>query len=84
MAKCWYIIQTYSNCENKVAESIREQVKHRGLDHLFDQIIVPTEKVVEVRHGEKHATERKFFPGYLLAKVELTTRPINSSGTRQR
>ena len=72
MAKRWYIIHAYSNFENKVAASIREQVKHRGLEHLFEEIIVPTEKVVEVRHGQKHATERKFFPGYVLTKVELT------------
>ena len=72
MAKRWYIIHAYSNFENKVAESIREQAKHRHLDQLFEEIIVPTEKVVEVRHGQKHATERKFFPGYVLAKVELT------------
>ena len=72
MAKRWYIIQTLSNFESKVADTIREQAKHRHLDHLFEEIIVPTEKLVEVRHGQKHATERKFFPGYVLAKVELT------------
>jgi hypothetical protein len=70
MAKRWYIIHAYSNFETKVAESIREQAKHRHLDHLFEEIIVPTEKLVEVRHGQRHATERKFFPGYVLAKVE--------------
>jgi hypothetical protein len=69
MAKRWYIIHAYSNFENKVADSIREQAKHRHLDHLFEEIIVSTEKVVEVRHGQKHSTERKFFPGYVLAKV---------------
>jgi Transcription termination factor nusG len=68
----WYIIHAYSNFENKVADAIREQAKHRHLDHLFEEIIVPTEKLIEVRHGQKHATERKFFPGYVLAKVELT------------
>jgi transcription termination/antitermination protein NusG len=72
MAKRWYIIQTLSNFESKVADAIREQAKHRHLDHLFEEIIVPTEKLVEVRHGQKYATERKFFPGYVLAKVELT------------
>jgi transcription termination/antitermination protein NusG len=72
MAKRWYIIHAYSNFENKVADSIREQAKHRHLDHLFEEIIVPTEKLVDVRHGQKHATERKFFPGYVLAKMELT------------
>ena len=72
MAKRWYIIHALSNFETKVADAIREQAKHRHLDHLFEEIIVPTEKLVEVRHGQKHATERKFFPGYVLAKVELT------------
>ena len=72
MAKRWYIIHAYSNCESKVADSIREQAEHRHLDHLFEEIIVPIEKLVEVRHGQKHATERKFFPGYVLAKVELS------------
>jgi transcription termination/antitermination protein NusG len=72
MAKRWYIIQTLSNFESKVADTIREQAKHRHLDHLFEEIIVPMEKLVEVRHGQKQATERKFFPGYVLAKVELT------------
>ena len=72
MAKRWYIIHAYSNFENKVADSIREQAKHRHLDHLFEDIIVPTEKLVDVRHGQKHATERKFFPGYVLAKMDLT------------
>jgi transcriptional antiterminator NusG len=72
MAKRWYIIHAYSNFENKVADSIRELTKQRHLDHLFEEIIVPTEKVVEVRHGQKYTTERKFFPGYVLAKVELT------------
>jgi transcription termination/antitermination protein NusG len=72
MAKRWYIIHAYSNCESKVADSIREQAEHRHLDHLFEAIIVPIDKLVEVRHAQKHATERKFFPGYVLAKVELT------------
>jgi transcription termination/antitermination protein NusG len=72
MAKRWYIIHAFSNFENKVADSIREQAKHRHLDYLFEQIIVPTEKLVDVRHGQKYATERKFFPGCVLAKMELT------------
>ena len=72
MAKRWYIVHAYSNFEKKVAESIREQAKQRGLADLFDEILVPTEKVVEVRRGRKVDTERKFFPGYVLAKVDLT------------
>ena len=72
MAKRWYIVHAYSNFERKVAESIREQAKQRHLDHLFDEILVPTEKVVEVRRGRKVDAERKFFPGYVLVKMDLT------------
>ena len=72
MAKRWYIVHAYSNFENKVAESIREQAKQRGLEELFEQIMVPKEKVTEVRRGRKVDTERKFFPGYVLVKMELT------------
>jgi transcriptional antiterminator NusG len=72
MSKRWYIVHAYSNFENKVAESIREQAKQRHLDHLFDEILVPKEKVTEVRRGRKVDAERKFFPGYVLVKMELT------------
>ena len=72
MTKRWYIVHAYSNFEKKVADSIREQVKQRHLDTLFDEILVPTEKVVEVRRGRKVDAERKFFPGYVLVKCELT------------
>jgi transcriptional antiterminator NusG len=72
MAKRWYIVHAYSNFENKVAESIREQAKQRGLADLFEDIMVPKEKVVEVRRGRKVDAERKFFPGYVLVKMDLT------------
>ena len=72
MAKRWYVIHAYSNFEKKVAESIREQAKQRGLGDLFDEILVPIEKVTEVRRGKKVDAERKFFPGYVLAKMDMT------------
>jgi transcriptional antiterminator NusG len=68
----WYIIHAYSNFEKKVAESIEEQVRQKGLEHLIEQILVPLEKVVEVRRGRKVDAERKFFPGYILARMEMT------------
>jgi transcriptional antiterminator NusG len=70
--KRWYIVHAYSNFENRVAESIREQAQARGLAQHFEQVLVPTEKVVEVRRGRKVDAERKFFPGYVLVKCELT------------
>jgi len=72
MTKRWYIVHAYSNFEKKVAESIREQAAQRGLAEKFDEVMVPTEQVVEVRRGRKVNTERKFFPGYVLVKCDLT------------
>ena len=68
----WYIVHAYSNFEKKVAESIREQAKSQGLEETFSDILVPTEDVVEIRRGRKVNAERKFFPGYVLVKMELT------------
>ena len=72
MTKRWYIVQAYSNFEQKVAELIREQAKQRHLEHCSMKILVPKEKVVEVRRGRKVDAERKFFPGYVLVKMDLT------------
>lgn len=72
MAKRWYIVHAYSNFEKKVAESIREKAQATGLSDLFEEILVPTEKVVEVRRGRKVDAERKFFPGYVLVKMDMT------------
>jgi transcriptional antiterminator NusG len=72
MDKRWYIVHTYSNFERKVADSIKEKAEQTGLDDLFAEILVPTEKVVEVRRGRKVDAERKFFPGYVLVKMSMT------------
>ena len=72
MTSRWYAVHAYSNFENKVADSIREQAKQRGLEELFEQVLVPIEKVTEVRRGRKINSERKFFPGYVLVKCDLT------------
>ena len=71
-AKRWYIVHAYSNFENKVAQSLRDQAKQRGLEEKFDEIMVPMEKVVEVRRGRKVDSERKFFPGYVLVKMAMS------------
>lgn len=72
MAKRWYIVHTYSNFEKKVAESLKEQAAQKHLEDYFEQVLVPTEEIVEIRRGRKIKSERRFFPGYVLAKIELT------------
>jgi transcription termination/antitermination protein NusG len=72
MTMRWYIVHTYSNFEKKVAEAIREKASATGLGENFQEILVPTEKVVEVRRGRKIDTERKFFPGYVLVRMDMT------------
>ena len=72
MAMRWYVIHVYSGFEKKVATAIREQAEQKGLGDRFEEILVPTEKVVEVRRGRKVDAERKFFPGYVLVKMAMT------------
>ena len=71
MAAHWYVIHVYSGFEKKVAESIRDQARQKGMEDRFEEILVPTEEVVEMRRGTKVSAERKFFPGYVLLKVDL-------------
>jgi transcriptional antiterminator NusG len=72
MAQHWYVIHVYSGFEKKVAESIREQAEQKGMGDLIEEVLVPVEEVVEMRRGAKVAAERKFFPGYVLVKMEMT------------
>lgn len=71
-AKRWYIIHAYSGFEKKVAQAILETAAQKNLSDAFEQVVVPTEDVVEVRRGKKVSAERKFFPGYVLAKMDMT------------
>ncbi len=72
MAKRWYIVHSYSNFEKKVADAIVDKAQTSGLEDAFEQVLVPTEKVIEMRRGRKVDAEKKFFPGYVLVKMDLT------------
>lgn len=68
----WYVVNVYSGFEKKVAEVIREQAEKKGLADQIEAVLVPTEEVVEVKKGAKVTSERQFFPGYILIKMNLT------------
>ena len=71
MALRWYVVHVYSGFERKVVQSIREQAQQLGMTDKIAEVLVPTEEVMEVRRGTKVNTERKFFPGYVLVKMEM-------------
>ena len=77
MAVRWYVVHVYSGFEKKVAQSIEEQARQNGMDDKILQIMVPVEEMVEMRRGAKVKSERKFFPGYVLAQMEMTDETWN-------
>jgi transcription termination/antitermination protein NusG len=72
MALRWYVVHVYSGFERKVAQSIREQAQQKGMAEQIADVLVPTEEVVELRRGAKVNAERKFFPGYVLIRMDMT------------
>ncbi len=72
MAKRWYVVHVFSGSEKKMAQAIREQAAANGLEEMIEDVLVPTEEVVEMRRGAKVQAEKKFFPGYILVKMELS------------
>ncbi|MEM7719451.1 MAG: transcription termination/antitermination protein NusG [Pseudomonadota bacterium] len=72
MAKRWYSVSVLSNFEKKVAETIRQSVEDAGLQDQIEEVLVPTEEVIEIRRGKKVAAERRFMPGYVLVRMEMS------------
>ena len=72
--KKWYVVHTYSGFENKAKKSLEEKIKQNSLEEYFGDILIPMENVVEMVKGEKRASKRKFFPGYILVQMELNDR----------
>ncbi len=69
--KRWYVVQAFSGFEGRVAQSLREHIKMHGMEDCFDEVLVPTEEVVEMRAGQRRKSERKFFPGYVLVQMVM-------------
>ena len=72
MAKRWYSVSVLSNFEKKIAEQIRQSAEEQDLQDQIEEVLVPTEEVIEVRRGKKVTTERRFMPGYVLVRMEMS------------
>lgn len=71
MTKRWYVVHAYSGYEKSVMRALQERIKLHGMEHMFGEVLVPTEEVVEMRGGQKRKSERKFYPGYVLVQMEM-------------
>ena len=71
MTMRWYVVHAYSGFENYVMDALRRRINEHGMQEKFDEILVPTEEVVEMRDGQKKKSKRKFYPGYVLVKMEM-------------
>lgn len=72
MTKQWYIVHVYSAMEKSIAKSLQERIDRSELSHMFGEILVPTEEVLEIKNGQKVTSERRLFPGYVFVEIELT------------
>ena len=70
--KRWYVVHAYSGFEKSVAQALRDRIARTGMEDKFGEVLVPTEEIIEMRSGQKRRSERKFFPGYVLVKMELS------------
>ena len=78
MAKRWYSVSVLSNFEKKVAEQIKQAVVDKGLGDEIEEVLVPTEEVIEIRRGKKVTSERRFMPGYVLVRMDMTDRAYHA------
>jgi len=68
----WYVVHTYSGYENKVKANIEKAIENRGMQQLIDQVLVPTQDIIEIKNGQKKHVQRKIYPGYVLLKMSMT------------
>ena len=72
----WYVLQAFSGYENKVKLALEDRIKRSGLQDSFEEILVPTEEVLEIKEGKKKKSERKYFPGYVMIKMDMNDRDM--------
>ena len=83
MAKRWYSVSVLSNYEKKIAEAIRQSAIDSNMEEQIEEVLVPTEEIIEVRRGKKVTTERRFMPGYVLVRMELSDEAPTRRGGHQ-